>query len=304
MIRQELNILVLGKNGQVARSIFNLAENSKHKFLFLSSAEVNLSDLESIENVLNRYQFDVLINCAAYTAVDQAEIDREIAYKINALAVSKLAIYCESKNAKLIHFSSDYVYGDMGTNLLDENSSTNPVNYYGYTKLEGERFILASGCRHLILRTSWVYAPWGANFVRTMLKLGKSMSEIRVVSDQIGSPTYSIDLAQAVLSMLDKWSDKEMDGVYNIAGSTICSWYEFSSEIFKLAMTMNYNLQVNKIKPILTKDYPTRANRSLNSRMSQDKLMSVFDIIMPTMSISLKNCLGLIKTESATDLYY
>ncbi len=286
-----LKILVLGKNGQLARSLELLSRGNKNEFLFFSSKEIDLLNAASACENLNKLPFDILINAAAYTQVDKAESEKEQSYEINANSVKLIADIVKKKNAKLIHISSDYVYGDSGNNWLIETSPTIPINYYGHTKLESEKFILASGCRHLILRTSWIFSEWGTNFVHTMLRLGKQKDELKVVSDQIGSPTYAVDLAAAILVILERWSNSQQDGIYNIANSGFCNWYEFAKEIFAIAEQMAIPLQIKNVYPIKSVDYPTAAKRQLNSRMNQDKISRTFDLQLPEWKESLNICL-------------
>lgn len=293
-----LKILVLGKHGQVAKSLKESAENSDHDVQFASHEEIDLLSIEKLEHSLKEISYDILINTAAYTAVDKAESEKDKAFQINALAVGKLAQVSHQKSAKVIHISTDYVYGDMGDKLLTEESLTSPINHYGFSKLAGENFLKESGVSHLILRTSWVYSPWGVNFVKTMLKLGLNHEEIKVVSDQIGSPTYSVHLAQAIFQIIEKWYSPKQDGVYNLTGAETCSWYEFAQGIFSFAEEQNYPLKLKKLMPILSRDYPVAAKRPLNSRLSQKKIIETFNIQMPTWKEGLKECLMKTKLDS------
>lgn len=292
-----LKIIVLGKDGQLARALTELSRASSHEFLFISSQQLDLSQPEKIKDHMQNIKFDLLINAAAYTHVDNAEKEQQRALSINGIAIKVLAEVCHSRNAKMIHISSDYVYGGQDAHHLREDSLTQPNNYYGLTKLEGEKHILAAEIRHLILRTSWVYSPWGTNFVKTMLRLGSEREVLKVVSDQVGSPTYAPDLAQAILKLVEVWDAKSQDGVYNLAGTSICSWFDFSEQIFKSAKNHGFEIKVKELIPIRTDEYVTLAKRPLNSRLNQKKIKEIFGIEMPLWKDSLEQCLKRISEQ-------
>jgi len=286
-----MKILVTGKNGQLGRSIQKFISNyDDHEFTLAGREELNLSSPEIISKYFDTNpHFDVIINCAAYTAVDRAEEEEDLADQINHLAVKHLAEFANSQNAKLIHISTDYVFDGKNESLYLESDNPNPINVYGKTKLLGEKAALKTMPNNLIiLRTSWVYSEFGNNFVKTMLKLGNEMNEIKVVSDQIGSPTYASDLARAILHIIsnDNFSKKSFPTeVFHFSNMGETSWSDFAKEIFRLS---NLNCKVN---PISTDQYPTPAIRPQNTTLSKEKIKNHFSLKIPLWQQSLKGCL-------------
>ena len=287
-----MKILVTGKNGQLGRSIQKLISNyDDHEFTLAGREELDLSSSKSISKYFDTNpHFDVIINCAAYTAVDRAEDEIDLADKINHQAVKKLAEFANSQNAKLIHISTDYVFDGKNEFLYMESDNPNPINVYGKTKLLGEKAAQDTMPNNLIiLRTSWVYSEFGNNFVKTMLKLGNEMNEIKVVSDQIGSPTYASDLARAILHIIsnDNFSKKSFPTeVFHFSNMGETSWSDFAKEIFRLS---NLNCKVN---PISTDQYPTPAKRPKNTTLSKEKITNHFKLQIPLWQQSLKECLN------------
>jgi len=287
-----MKILVIGKNGQLGRSIQKLISNfNHHKFTLTGREELDLSSSESISKYFDTYShFDVIINCAAYTAVDRAEDEIDLANRINHLAVKKLAEFANLQNTKLIHISTDYVFDGKNESLYLESDNPNPINVYGKTKLLGEKTVLETMPNNaLIIRTSWVYSEFGNNFVKTMLKLGYEKNEINVVSDQIGSPTYAIDLARAILHIIsnDNFSKKSFPTeIFHFSNMGETSWSDFAKEIFKLS---NLNC---KVTPINTDQYPTTAVRPKNTTLSKEKITKQFRFQIPLWKQSLKECLN------------
>lgn len=292
-----VKIVVLGKEGQLARSLRVLTQGSELNIAFVSSKEVDLSVPEKLDQFFKNLKYDILVNTSAYTMVDKAEEEKDKAYAINAVSVKKLAEITKRNNSKLIHFSTDYVYGDNGSSFLSEESETLPVNYYGFTKLQGEKFIAESGARNLIFRTSWVFAPWGNNFLRTMLRLGAEREVVKIVSDQIGAPTYAPALAQAILSIIEKWNSVKQDGVYNLSGPDTYSWCQFARLIFDRASELKFQLKIKNILPISSIEYPVPAPRPMNSRMSLEKVKGAFAVTMPSLQESVDDCLRKIREE-------
>jgi len=286
-----MKILVIGKNGQLGRSIQKLISNfNHHKFTLPGREELDLSSSESISKYFDTYShFDVIINCAAYTAVDRAEEEIDLTNRINHLAVKKLAEFTNSQNTKLIHISTDYVFDGKSESLYLENDTPNPVNTYGKTKLLGEEAVLEIMSNNaIIIRTSWVYSEFGNNFVKTMLKLGGEKNEINVVSDQIGSPTYASDLAKAILYIIfsDKFKKKSFPTeIFHFSNLGETSRSNFAKEIFKLV-----NLNCN-VRPISTDQYPTPAIRPQNTTLSKEKIKNHFRLQIPSWQQSLKECL-------------
>jgi dTDP-4-dehydrorhamnose reductase len=299
------NVLVTGKNGQLGQSLQKLVEDSSAKlgmisemaFTVVGRDELDLSSSGSIGAFFNNRRFDAMINCAAYTSVDKAESEPVLADKINHLAVAQLAEVAEQQGIPLIHVSTDYVFNGQGFKPYVETDATNPQNVYGLSKLKGELAMLASGCTGAIIRTSWVYSEFGNNFVKTMLRVGKVRDSLNVIFDQIGSPTYAMDLAQAVLailnsefSLLDDQQTSEIKHsklkIYHFSNDGVCSWYDFAKAIFELC---DISCQVN---PIETEDYPTPAKRPHYSVMNKTKIKQLPDLMIPYWRDSLKICLN------------
>jgi len=287
-----MKILVTGKNGQLGRSIQKLISNyDHHKFTLVGREELDLSSSKSISKYFDTNpHFDVIINCAAYTAVDRAEEEEDLADQINHLAVKHLAEFANSQNAKLIHISTDYVFDGKNESLYLESDNPNPINVYGKTKLLGEKAVLEIMSNNaMVIRASWVFSEFGNNFVKTMLKLGSEKNEINVVSDQLGSPTYACDLAKAILHIIlnDNFNKKSFPTeIFHFSNLGETSWSDFAKEIFKLA---NLNCTVT---PICTDQYPTPAIRPQNTTLSKEKITSHFRLQIPSWQQSLKECLN------------
>jgi len=287
-----MNILVTGKNGQLGRSIQKIILNyDLHEFTLTGREELDLSSSESISKYFDDSpHFDVIINCAAYTAVDRAEDELELADKINHQAVKQLARFANSLNARLIHISTDYVFDGKNESLYLESDKTNPINIYGKSKLLGENAVLETMSNNaLLLRTSWVYSEFGHNFVKTMLRLGNEKNEISVVSDQIGSPTYASDLAKAILHIIsnDNFIKQSFQSeVFHFSNIGETSWSDFAKEIFKLE---HLNC---KVTPISSEQYPTLAIRPKNTTLSKEKITKHFKLQIPSWKKSLKECLN------------
>jgi len=286
-----MKILVTGKNGQLGRSIQKIIPNfDHHEFTFVGREEFDLSSLENISKYFDtNSQFDVIINCAAYTAVDRAEEEADLADQINHLAVKQLAKIANSQNAKFIHISTDYVFDGQNESLYLESDNPNPINVYGKSKLLGERAILEIMTDNaLIIRTSWVYSEFGNNFVKTMLKIGSKKDELNVVSDQTGSPTYAIDLAEAILNIVSNDNFKKTifsTEIFHFSNSGETVWSSFANEIFKLA---NLNC---KVIPIKSEQYPVAAKRPKNSTLNKTKIIKIFRINLTPWRVSLERCL-------------
>ena len=251
---------------------------------------LDLSSESSISHYFDRSnKFDVIINCAAYTAVDKAEEEQELANQINHLAVKQLAGIAKEQKAKLMQISTDYVFDGESDKSYTETDKTNPINIYGKTKLSGEKALQEMmPTNAMIIRTSWMYSEFGNNFVKTMLRLGKERDEINVVSDQIGSPTYATDLANAILKIIENKNyrtKRPTTEIYHYSNKGKVSWYEFSKEIFELA-----DIHC-AVKPITTKQYPTPAQRPINTLMNKDKIVEIFSLVISDWVVSLQDCI-------------
>ena len=284
-------ILVTGANGQLANEIKILAKNYlSYRFLFAAKEELPIDDTQSIKSFFERNQIDYCINCAAYTAVDKAESEKEKAFEINADAVGELAEICLEYNVKLIHISTDYVYDGSRKVPLKEIDSVGPVNLYGASKLKGEQLALAQNPSTLIIRTSWVYSSFGNNFVKTMLRLFKEKEEINVINDQLGSPTYAADLAAVILLFIERMQEgKSFSGIVNYSNDGVTTWYQFAEEIKAL---VDSNCKIN---PIPTSVYKTAAKRPLYSVLDTSKISELLDINIPSWKKSLKSCIEVLK---------
>jgi len=299
-----MKILVTGKNGQLGRSIHKLVntdakiDNNQYSndFIFVGRGELDLSSESSIGHYFNNNdKFDIIINCAAYTAVDKAEEEQELANQVNHLAVKQLAGIAKEQKAKLIHTSTDYVFNGESDKPYLETDTANPINVYGETKLAGEQALKEiMPANAIIIRTSWVYSEYGNNFVSTMLRLGKDRDEINVVSDQIGSPTYATDLAEVILKIIgnkEYKNKKQSTEIYHYSNKGKVSWYDFAKEIFKIAGVGC------KVNPITTQQYPTPAQRPRNTLMSKDKIIEKFEVEILDWKESLQACIKNIENK-------
>ncbi|TDV61887.1 dTDP-4-dehydrorhamnose reductase [Pseudomonas sp. LP_7_YM] len=285
-----MKILLLGKNGQVGwelqRALSVLGEVTaldRHPTSTAYGTLVgDLSDLAGLREAIRSVSPQVIVNAAAYTAVDKAETERELAHTINALASQVLAEEAKRLDALLMHYSTDYVFDGSGVTPWKEIDAVAPVNYYGATKLEGEQLIVASGCKHLIFRTSWVYAARGNNFAKTMLRLAKDRASLNVISDQIGVPTGADLLADVAVAALQKaLVNVELCGIYHLTPTGETSWHAYATYVIDFARANGEILAVETINPIATTEYPTPASRPLNSRLATDKLRDTFSLHLP-----------------------
>jgi len=292
-----MKILVTGAHGQLGESIQKIVANNQltNEFVFVGKSELNFSQNDDIEKYFKKNSFDVVVNCAAYTAVDKAESEIEASNQVNHVAVKKLAEIIQKKNIKLIHISTDYVFDGGYFHFYTETDTTNPINIYGQTKLAGEKAIQAiMPTNATIIRASWVYSEYGNNFVNTMLRLSKERSELSVVNDQIGSPTYATDLAKVILKIITSKDYQNTDRtteIYHYSNKGKTSWYKFAKEIFELADAHCI------VKPITTKQYPTPAKRPKNTLMNKDKIAETFGVDIPNWKESLNTCIAILKEQ-------
>ncbi|MFM5558205.1 dTDP-4-dehydrorhamnose reductase [Aeromonas rivipollensis] len=279
-IVQSSPLVLLGGNGQLGWVIRQQLESVP-----LSAplrTEADYLQPERLVALVARLRPRVIINAAAYTLVDQAETEPESAYQINAHAVAALAEAAKRVGALLVHFSTDYVFDGYGKKPWREEDKPAPLNVYGLSKLQGEQSILASGCQHLIFRTSWLHSPYRKNFLKTMLHLGQEKKSLSVVCDQIGSPTSAAMLAQVTLQAIDKvLLDSRLCGLYHVSAKGETSWYDYACFIFAEARALGIELKVNEVKPMLSHVYPVVATRPLNSRLNTAKFRTVFGIELP-----------------------
>jgi dTDP-4-dehydrorhamnose reductase len=278
-------IIVFGASGQLGQCLKSVsAERSTENIIFPAEEQSNILDIEALEKVFLQYQPAYCINCAAYTAVDKAEDDIELARKINSNGAENLAKLCEKYSATLIHVSTDFVFAGNTPHPLLEDDLAEPINVYGLTKLEGELAIAAHTKRFYILRTSWLYSEYGNNFVKTMIRLGNEKDELKIIADQIGTPTYGIDLAACILHIIE--NDNQLYGTYHYSNEGVTSWYDFAKGIFDIA-------QINvKVYPVRTSEYVTRAVRPTFSVMDKAKIKKTFAIEIPYWRESLERCIG------------
>ena len=289
------SILVTGAQGQLGSELRQLSDlYADFTFTFISRNELDLSDSEAIQTWFVDKTFDVIINCAAYTAVDKAQTEPDLAKAINSTAVKTLARIAKAHNSALIHISTDYVFNGKNYQPYNETDLTDPQGIYGQTKLEGEQAMLAiNPAKSVIIRTSWVYSQFGNNFVKTMLRLGKEREELGVIYDQVGSPTSARDLALAILAIIlhPKLESLTATEIYHFSNEGVCSWYDFAKTIFELSAISC------RVKPIETKDYPTPATRPHYSLLNKAKIKNTFDLTIPYWKDSLIDCLSLLKAE-------
>lgn len=279
-------ILLTGINGQVGHTLSS--QLSGYHLVKLSRDELDLSDVNAIRSVIREINPDIIINPAAYTTVDKAESESDLAYAINATAPQIIAEEAEKLGSVLIHFSTDYVYDGKKKTPYTEDDEVNPTSVYGASKLAGEEAIRRVGIPHLILRTSWVYGAYGKNFLRTIIRLASERDNLGVVADQIGAPTSSISIATAIQQLLSKWDPEKVSdtGIYHLTSKGATSWHGFASEIVKQYNQMNrepmLKMTERDIKPLTTAEYPTPAKRPVNSCLDNTKLQQTFDVTLPS----------------------
>lgn len=281
---QSSKILVTGAGGQLGKELEQLAAtNPSLEFVFLTRDEFPIDDEKKLQSIFATYQPDFLINCAAYTAVDKAESEKEAAFRINADAVALLATSCKENNTRFLHISTDYVFDGTSTVPYKENATTNPQTVYGASKLKGEKLALQHNPETIIIRTSWVYSAFGKNFVKTMLRLFDEKESVNVVNDQFGSPTYAADLAEAILHII--LSGHWKPGIYHFSNNGIVSWFDFAQRIKSLSGSPC------KVNPIPTSSYPTPAKRPAYSVLDNSSIQQTYGIKKKGWEQSLSACL-------------
>ena len=318
-----MNILVTGANGQLGNEMRLVAGNSSDHFIFTdvtdaseesiamlhrlgsesvdtSTEHLNITDLKAVCAIVAKHDIDIIVNCAAYTNVDTAETDEALAELINAEAPKNLAIAIKDVDGLLIHISTDYVFGKEPYNTpCRENQKGTPTGVYGATKLHGEQNILVAGCQHVILRTAWLYSEFGKNFVKTMLNLTATKPQLKVVFDQVGTPTYAYDLAQAIKTILEDYKKESLtlhpepftkNGIYHFSNEGVCSWYDFSKVIAEFAGSTACDVQ-----PCHSNEFPSPVKRPAYSVLDKAKIKETFGIKVPYWVDSLEKCIKNLK---------
>lgn len=279
-----MKILVTGANGQVGHElILALASDPRHQAIPLARTDLDISEPAATRAAMSRHAPDIVVNAAAYTAVDRAEQEPDRADAVNRRGPANLAAACLEHGVPLIHLSTDYVFDGKKEGEYREDDATAPLGVYGLTKLQGEEEIRATTARHLILRTSWVFGAHGANFVKTMLRLGRERRELRIVADQHGCPTPAADIAAVIMQLIDRIGDREGSvdwGSYHYCGEPATTWFDFAGAIFRQAESLS-GLPAPRLIPIPTAEYPTPAKRPSNSVLSCEKLARSFGIAQP-----------------------
>ena len=284
-------IIVLGASGQLGQCLKHVsAEMDITDIAFPNETEGNILNTETLKQLFEKHQPKYCINCAAYTAVDKAEDELELARKINKTGVANIAALCKEYDTALIQISTDFIFTGNSPHPLIETDPTEPISVYGLTKLEGEQVIFPLTEKYFILRTSWLYSEYANNFVKTMLKLGKERDELKIIADQVGSPTYAIDLASAVLQIIESGSNAY--GIYHYSNEGVTSWYDFAQGIFDISKT-----EV-KTFPIRTAEYPTKAMRPAYSVMDKAKIKKTFGIEIPYWRHSLEKCIAALAKQN------
>ncbi|PKV65403.1 dTDP-4-dehydrorhamnose reductase [Polaribacter sp. Hel1_33_96] len=283
-----MNILITGSNGQLGNEIKDRASQfGNWNFIYKDLPELDITDYNKLEKLTSELSIDTIINCAAYTAVDLAESNQEIAYKVNVEGAKNLAKLAKKFRLKLVHVSTDFVFDGKHHLPYKETDMSNPLSVYGRTKLEGERLVLEEYPNSIILRTAWLYSSYGANFVKTMQRLGSEREELQVIFDQVGTPTWAGDLANTILKIISQLEYGNANkGLYHYSNEGVASWYDFAVEIMNLS---NVNC---KVLPIETEEYPTPAPRPSYSVLNKAKIKTDFNIEIPHWKISLKECIN------------
>jgi len=285
-----IQILVTGGNGQLASCIKNAVDGlDEYNFIYVDLDELDITDKNAVDRFFEKTKPKWCINCAAYTAVDKAELDIELAEKVNIDGAKYLAQASKNYDSKFIQISTDFVFDGAKGSIYGETDETSPLSVYGRTKLQGEQVTAKEVDEHFILRTSWLYSEFGNNFLKTMMRLGSERAELNVVADQIGTPTYAGDLAELIKSIIT--ADSEAYGLYHYSNEGVASWYDFAKAIMDVSQT------ACKVLPIKTEGYPTPATRPAFSVMDKSKIKNEFEIEIPYWRDSLKKCLNILQNN-------
>lgn len=287
----KMNILVTGANGQLGNEMRVVARNSADNYIFTDVAELDITDAAAVEKMVTDNDVKVIVNCAAYTNVDKAEDDREFAELLNARAVENLAQAIRRNDGLLVHVSTDYVFGGTKNNTpCREDEPANPTGVYGVTKLHGEQAIIASGCHHIIIRTAWLYSEFGKNFLKTMLDLTTTKPQLKVIFDQVGSPTYAYDLALAIFDIVENRKYVDNDGIYHYSNEGVCSWFDFTKMIAEYADHTGCDIQ-----PCHSDEFPSKVIRPGYSVLDKTKIKKTFGVSVPYWTDSLRVCMTNLK---------
>ena len=286
-----MNILVTGANGQLGNEMQVLArENLQHTYFFTDVQELDICDEQAVYAYVSEHKIDIIVNCAAYTAVDKAEDNVELCDKLNNIAPGYLARAAQANGAAMIQVSTDYVFDGTAHIPYTEEEPTCPASVYGSTKLAGEQNVMDHCEKAMVIRTAWLYSIYGNNFVKTMIRLGQERDSLGVIFDQIGTPTYANDLAQAIFPAINKGVVR---GIYHFSDEGVCSWYDFTVAIHRLA-----GIASCKVKPLHTADYPAKAPRPHYSVLDKTKIKDTFGIEIPHWEESLKRCINQLRMET------
>ena len=286
-----MNILVTGANGQLGNEMQVLArENLQHTYFFTDVQELDICDEQAVYAYVSEHKIDIIVNCAAYTAVDKAEDNVELCDKLNNIAPGYLARAAQANGAAMIQVSTDYVFDGTAHIPYTEEEPTCPASVYGSTKLAGEQNVMDHCEKAMVIRTAWLYSIYGNNFVKTMIRLGQERDSLGVIFDQIGTPTYANDLAQAIFAAINKGVVR---GIYHFSDEGVCSWYDFTLAIHRLA-----GIASCKVKPLHTADYPAKAPRPHYSVLDKTKIKDTFGIEIPHWEESLKRCINQLRMET------
>lgn len=283
-----MNILVTGANGQLGNEMRLVSRNSADHYIFTDVAELDITNSDAVRSLVQEQNVQAIINCAAYTNVDKAEDERELAELLNAAAVRHLADAMADVGGLLIHISTDYVFGGAPNNTpCTENLPAKPTGVYGETKLHGEQAILESGCQTIILRTAWLYSEFGKNFVKTMLALTSDKPQLKVVFDQCGTPTYALDLARAIFYLVENRLFHGHEGIYHYSNEGVCSWYDFAKMIAEYAGHTSCDIQ-----PCHSSEFPSKVTRPSYSVLDKSKFKAAFGLRVPYWTEALRECLA------------
>ena len=287
-----MNILITGANGQLGNEMRLVSKHSTHRYFYTDVDELDITDINAIRTVVKEYAINVIVNCAAYTNVDKAEDDKEMADLLNHKAVENLAIVAKEADATLIHISTDYVFQGNQCVPCREDWEPHPNSVYGSTKLAGEESIISVGCKHIIIRTAWLYSPFGKNFVKTMQRLTAEKDQLKVVFDQVGTPTYAGDLANVIYKIIEEdMLDKQ--GIYHFSNEGVISWYDFAKQICELSGNQC------DIQPCHSDEFPSKVKRPHFSVLDKTKIKETFQLRIPYWKDSLKKCINILAENNS-----